>query len=420
MSASELATSSALTRACSGYSSTALRHVRQMLEADDADSLAGGVRDVLVKQRAGARRRVLSQAMRAQIELLRAMPNTLQQIAIDVLNNPNLLDNAAYVRERRQRSVLPAATSNSRGDDSALPQLIAKWLRQLPPLPPMPAHRIRTWFIRPGDMQDEPAVGRACDANQVTDTTDGSVELPAEVDQSVCGSSEDEESGEYELHPEAPAPSNEVNEEVNISSSGDDDEEEEVDQYEIELSPRKESVEATPGGSKHVPSLSEIALTLKSGTPELPSATATSTKKRNDVSAKAPTKRLVKRVKFARPAQKYCTPCEFWATMRCAKGDQCPFSHDGAQTRSSVICRYFMMGSCVKGEDCSHSHDVPCKHFHLGKRCKDVGCRFKHDPMTTEELELFRQRVSQGYYLKPAAAAGEPSAPVLPDNPFEA
>lgn len=133
---------------------------------------------------------------------------------------------------------------------------------------------------------------------------------------------------------------------------------------------------------------------------------------------KAKTPALKKpRPEFSRPAQKFSTPCQFWVEMRCSKGDQCPFSHDAAQVRRTEICRYFMMGSCLKGEDCSHSHQVPCKFFHLQNSCREVDCRFSHDPMTEEEITLFRNRVDEGFYLKPLKPSDEPKDANV-ENPF--
>jgi hypothetical protein len=76
-----------------------------------------------------------------------------------------------------------------------------------------------------------------------------------------------------------------------------------------------------------------------------------------------------------RAVRKHQTPCRFFASRSCTKGDLCPFSHESTAGRpetqgpvvvaetstrtassSPVLCQFFLKGTCKKGEGCNFTH----------------------------------------------------------------
>ncbi|CAM6086094.1 unnamed protein product [Calypogeia fissa] len=91
--------------------------------------------------------------------------------------------------------------------------------------------------------------------------------------------------------------------------------------------------------------------------------------------------------------------CTHYMKGRCAKGDQCTFSHDAVPLTKQEPCKFLMSHSCLKGDDCPYSHDLrafPCKFFHTRGLCYDgENCQFSHGAISEEALTKLKQRVEK-------------------------
>ena len=110
--------------------------------------------------------------------------------------------------------------------------------------------------------------------------------------------------------------------------------------------------------------------------------------------------------------------CRYFMEGICSKGDKCTFSHavvpnkTPEEAKVKEPCKFFIAGSCMKGESCYYSHDlsvVPCKFFHLKGECsanaKGAVCRFSHEPIDKETLEILRLSEAERIKEKQAAEA---------------
>jgi hypothetical protein len=114
--------------------------------------------------------------------------------------------------------------------------------------------------------------------------------------------------------------------------------------------------------------------------------------------------------------------CKFYLESRCAKGNDCPFRHEGEQIPKADFCKYFLVGECHKGEECPYSHhlkEFPCRYFFLQGGCdKGDKCRFSHDKdeIRPERLAKMKDVVDKQNQEKLAAqqkAIDPPSIPTL-------
>ncbi|BBN20403.1 protein MpC3H34 [Marchantia polymorpha subsp. ruderalis] len=91
--------------------------------------------------------------------------------------------------------------------------------------------------------------------------------------------------------------------------------------------------------------------------------------------------------------------CTHFMKGRCAKGENCTFSHDGVPLTKQEPCKFLMSHSCLKGDDCPYSHDLkafPCKFFHTRGLCYDGdSCLFSHGPISEEAREKILKRVEK-------------------------
>nr|XP_042898175.1 zinc finger CCCH domain-containing protein 6 isoform X2 [Parasteatoda tepidariorum] len=80
-------------------------------------------------------------------------------------------------------------------------------------------------------------------------------------------------------------------------------------------------------------------------------------------------------------------PCKYFKEGKCAKGADCPFSHNVPERyKKKELCKFYLSGHCNKGSHCVYMHgEFPCKFYHTGSVCyAKEDCRFSHDPLTDE------------------------------------
>ena len=96
--------------------------------------------------------------------------------------------------------------------------------------------------------------------------------------------------------------------------------------------------------------------------------------------------------------QTYKTICKFYLEGKCHKGNDCPFSHDGAPIKRKEICKFYLQGFCGKADSCLFMHgEFPCKFFHTGAECySGENCRFSHSPLTPDTREILRNYLDSG------------------------
>ncbi|KAF5283194.1 hypothetical protein FQA39_LY17386 [Lamprigera yunnana] len=80
--------------------------------------------------------------------------------------------------------------------------------------------------------------------------------------------------------------------------------------------------------------------------------------------------------------------CLFYLQGKCAKENDCPFSHELSQPLKLELCKFYIMGCCAKGEKCYYMHsDFPCKFYHTGLPCyAGDSCKFAHGKPLEEGL----------------------------------
>jgi len=88
--------------------------------------------------------------------------------------------------------------------------------------------------------------------------------------------------------------------------------------------------------------------------------------------------------------------CKFFMDNRCAKGNDCQFSHDYKPPKRTEVCKYYVQnkGYCQKNDNCPYLHgEFPCKFFHTRTNCSQGDrCIFSHDPITNEDIRIAFER----------------------------